>query len=437
MAVFCEVALPVPVDRTFTYAIGEGRAVPGVGARVLVPFGGQRLSGVVVGVHDRAPVEFAAKAVQQVLDEEPLLAGDLMRLAGWIAAYYVAPVGEVLRGMLPLSAEVRRHVVYRLAEGGRVVLYEGAAKGSSRRSRRSVEEQNREYAVLNYLEAGDAAKASALRGATGANKALLDGMVRKRWLTREAVAEERDARRMERFAVLSEVSGAAAGSGGGGGFGEVRVGRSLEEVLESVGGGGLRLPRLNENQLAAMAELAAVGGRMSVRELRGRLAEVGVPSTTVLTLARRGLVRMEEVELAVDLGGVGGATWVGAHVECGAGGSCFGAARGDRAREFCAVSVVWGDGFREDGGVSCGDTGCVGGGAGGDSAGAGDWADAGDGGAGGGGVWEGGGTAALGADGGGADAAVASDTAGRGAGGDWDAERGVCAGAGFGADSGG
>ncbi len=292
MPLFCEVALPVPLDRTFTYAIGEGRAVPGVGVRVLVPFGGQRLSGVVVEVHDRAPVEFEAKAVQQVLDEEPLLAGELIQLAGWIAAYYVAPVGEVLRGMLPLSAEVRRHAVYGLAEQGRAVLYEGAAKGSSRRSRRSVEEQNREYAVLNYLEAGDAVKASALRGATGANKALLDGMVRKRWLTREAVAEERDARRMERIAVLTEVSGAAAqgsqGRGAGGGV-----------------DGGPRLPRLNENQLAAMAELAAVGGRMPVRELRGRLAEAGVPSTTVLTLVRRGLVRMEAVEQAVDLGGVG------------------------------------------------------------------------------------------------------------------------------------
>ena len=41
-----------------------------------------------------------------------------MRLAGWIAAYYVAPLGEVLRGMLPLGVEVRRQVVYRIAEGG-------------------------------------------------------------------------------------------------------------------------------------------------------------------------------------------------------------------------------------------------------------------------------------------------------------------------------
>ncbi len=271
MPLFCDVALPVPLDRTFTYAIGE--VVPAVGARVLVPFSGQRLMGVVVRLHDTVlPEGVEAKPVQAVLDEEVLLPEELMRLAGWIAQYYVAPLGEVLRGMMPLSAEVKRQWVYRIAEPGRKVLYEGAARGSSRRSRLTAEEQNREYAVLNYLEGGETAKASALRSATGAGKALLDGMVRKRWLLREAMAEERDARRMERVAVL------------------------VEEM---------RLPKLNENQTAILAELAAVGGRMAMRELRERLRAGGVPESTVGTLVRRGLVAMEEVEREFWMGGVG------------------------------------------------------------------------------------------------------------------------------------
>lgn len=187
MPLFCDVALPVPLDRLFTYSVGA--AVPTVGARVLVPFGGQRLTGVVLRVHDEAAAEgIEIKPVQAVLDTEALLPEALLRLAGWIASYYVAPLGEVLRGMVPLMAEVRRQWVYRIAEAGRRVLYDGAAKGASRRSRLSAEEQNREYAVLNTLESGGAAKATALRSATGANKALLDGMVRKRWLVREVVS---------------------------------------------------------------------------------------------------------------------------------------------------------------------------------------------------------------------------------------------------------
>jgi primosomal protein N' (replication factor Y) len=269
---FCDVALPIPLDQTFTYAVnGE---VPIIGARVVVPFSGQKLIGVVMRVHSDAPPEgIEIKPIQQVLDAEPLLSDELMQLAAWIAQYYVAPLGEVLRGMLPLAAEVRRQFIYRIAEAGRRVLYEGAQKGSSRRSRLSAEEQDREYAVLNYLEDGASAKTAAMRSATQARKALLDAMVRKKWLVREALAEERDARRMERVAVL---------------------------VPEA------RIPKLNENQTAILAELAAAGGRMRVADLRdsAALRELRVPASTLTTLVKRGLVAIEEAVEAFHLGGL-------------------------------------------------------------------------------------------------------------------------------------
>ena len=300
MTLFCDVALPLPLDQTFTYAVHEAGKEPVVGARVLVPFCGQKLMGVVVRVHKDAPAdEFEIKPVQQVLDDAELLPAELMRLARWIAAYYVAPLGEVLRGMLPLAAEVKRQVVYRIAEAGRRVLSAGVAKGSSRRSKLTPEEQNREYAVLNYLEGGESAKMGTLRSATGAKKALLEGMVRKKWLTREAMAEERDARRVEKVAVLAHSSGrrekGVAIRGQAGNDGEAVAGSGPE-----LG----RLPRLNENQLAVMAELAAVGGRMRVRDLRVSLTRVGVPESTLGTLAKRGLVVMEEVAEEFHLGGV-------------------------------------------------------------------------------------------------------------------------------------
>lgn len=271
MPLFCDIALPVPLDQTFTYEVNG--TVPVVGARVLVPFSGQRLMGIVMRVHSDAPEEeFEIKPIQQILDDAAVLPDELIELARWIAQYYVAPLGEVLRGMLPLSAEVKRQFLYRITETGRKILYEGAAKGASRRSKLSPEEQNREYAVLNYLEGGEAAKLSALRSATSVNKALLEGMVRKKWLAREAVAEERDARRMEKVAVRVEDA---------------------------------RLPKLNANQTAILAELAAVGGRMRVRDLKDALVRAGVPESTLGTLIRRELVRLEDVAEAFHFGGVG------------------------------------------------------------------------------------------------------------------------------------
>ncbi|MDE1162541.1 MAG: primosomal protein N' [Acidobacteriaceae bacterium] len=288
MAEFCDVVLPVPMDQSFTYALKGAEAE--IGARVLVPFGGQKLMGVVVAVHDTPPAEgIEARPVERVMDEEALLSDELMELGRWVAGYYCAPLGEVLRGMMPLMAEVRRQWTYRMGEQGRKVLYE-AARGASRRSRLTVEEQNQEYAVLNYLEAGDAVKPATIRSATGARKALLDGMARKKWLVREALAEVRDARRLEKIAVLVE-----QGTGVG----------TDEDAGSQTAEGGKRLPKLNENQLAAMAELAGAGGRAVLRDLRDRLERAGVPESTLTTLVKRGLVRIDEQAEAFHVSGLG------------------------------------------------------------------------------------------------------------------------------------
>jgi len=65
----------------------------------------------------------------------------------------------------------------------------------------------------------------------------------------------------------------------------------------------VRLPKLNENQTAILAELAAVGGRMRVQDLRQTLA--AVPDSTLGTLVKRGLVAIEEVAEDFHMGGVG------------------------------------------------------------------------------------------------------------------------------------
>ena len=55
MPEFCDVAVPVPLDMVFTYRV-PADAAPIVGGRVLVPFRQQRMTGIVVELHDRKPV---------------------------------------------------------------------------------------------------------------------------------------------------------------------------------------------------------------------------------------------------------------------------------------------------------------------------------------------------------------------------------------------
>ena len=121
MPAYCEVALPVPLDHTFTYGVRLGQ-LPQRGARVIVPFRNEKLIGVVTALGAKAPPDFEVRYLEAVLDEEPLLSAHLLELAEWAAQYYLAPLGEVLRAMLPLGAEVRRTVYYRITDLGRDVL---------------------------------------------------------------------------------------------------------------------------------------------------------------------------------------------------------------------------------------------------------------------------------------------------------------------------
>ena len=83
MPLFCDVALAVPLDMVFTYAIPAGMETV-VGGRVLVPFRQQRLSGIVVELHDRPP-QVKIKRVLEALDLSPVLDDHLLKLGKWIA----------------------------------------------------------------------------------------------------------------------------------------------------------------------------------------------------------------------------------------------------------------------------------------------------------------------------------------------------------------
>src|SRR6476659_2516961 len=116
---FCDVSLPVPLDQAFTYSLPETlrhRVVPG--CRVIVPFGPRRLTGVVLRSHDDPP-KVEAREAFRLLDAQPVLGEELLALGKWIAGYYCAPLGEVLRGMLPLASEIRRGKIYSLTDAGR------------------------------------------------------------------------------------------------------------------------------------------------------------------------------------------------------------------------------------------------------------------------------------------------------------------------------
>jgi primosomal protein N' (replication factor Y) (superfamily II helicase) len=282
MPLFCDVALAVPLDMLFTYAIPPGME-PVVGGRVLVPFRQQRMSGIVVELHDRPP-EVKTKKVIEALDLTPVLDEHLLKLGKWIADYYLAPIGEVFRTMLPLSAEFKRAVSYRITDQGRMALHLAGVSGSPARSQRTPEQQLVEFRVLDYLAERDDVREDSLRGPLRVSKPLLAGMVRKKWIAREDVSAARDAARLVKVAVLRDVEEHNPV--------ETRLAASLSAEAEASPEGQARhrtsFKKLNENQQTLIEALAASGGRAPVEDLHG----LDVPRTTLGTLVRRGLIEL-------------------------------------------------------------------------------------------------------------------------------------------------
>ena len=90
-----------------------------IGCRVLVPFRKISMVGVITQLVDTAPANTKVREIIKVMDLLPALTPKLIDLGNWIAGYYLAPIGEVFRGMLPPVTELTSRREIALTEAGR------------------------------------------------------------------------------------------------------------------------------------------------------------------------------------------------------------------------------------------------------------------------------------------------------------------------------
>ena len=101
---FAELAIPSAVDKLFTYSIPEEfRQNLKPGMRVTAPFGRRTVTGIVIRIAAHSPVA-KTKAIIDVLDTEPAISQDLLSLTTWMADYYFAAPGDVMKAMLVQGA---------------------------------------------------------------------------------------------------------------------------------------------------------------------------------------------------------------------------------------------------------------------------------------------------------------------------------------------
>ena len=153
------VALDTPLRRLFDYLPPASQAaeLPAAGTRVRVPFGRQRLIGVVMGSAAGSQIPAGRlKPVLEVLDSQPLLGSGALELIGWAAQYYHHPIGEVIASALPKAL---RQGASAVATQERWLASDaGAAAGAAGEPRRAP----RQRALLEFLLAGGGATAATL-----------------------------------------------------------------------------------------------------------------------------------------------------------------------------------------------------------------------------------------------------------------------------------
>src|SRR5712691_6819683 len=200
-ASYCDVSLPVPLDQTFTYLLPETmRHRVRTGCRVLVPFGTRKLTGVVLRTYDEPPVAATREALR-LLDEEPALDDELLKLGRWISAYYCAPLGETLRAMTPLAGDVRHTKICSLTQSGR---------DAARQLHLSSQDQgDPALSILRLLDARPLSVSYLAQKVEGGRN-VLRSLEKKGFIEAEDTAAERDPLRASAARLRAEFLGRGA-----------------------------------------------------------------------------------------------------------------------------------------------------------------------------------------------------------------------------------
>ena len=171
-----DIALHIPLDRTFTYLVPpELQSSVAIGKRAMVPFGKKHLTGVIVGLPASTNVP-GLKPVNDILDVKPTFSPELLTLTKWIAEYYLAPWGEVLRAATPQGFSQESKKIIRLLTHHGETLLQTLKKSAPR-----------QHAILHALKNSETLSFSQLQTKAHAKSihAVVSEMQQRGWISVE------------------------------------------------------------------------------------------------------------------------------------------------------------------------------------------------------------------------------------------------------------
>lgn len=166
-----------------------------IGTRVMVPLQQQRVSAVVLELLDQSSHGYRLKEILDIKGKgDPVFTNALLKLARWVADYYVCPVQQVLRAMLPKAVRARPES---FITDSHLTLVKKPSDDEIEKLRAKAPMQAR---ILDELAAaGGTAALSQLRRELPKASSYLPSLLKKGWITRAEVRVERDPFDREEF----------------------------------------------------------------------------------------------------------------------------------------------------------------------------------------------------------------------------------------------
>lgn len=166
----------------------------GIGTRVMVPLQNQRVAAVVIEILEFSDHRSKLKEIASRVGSRPMFTPGLLKLAQWIADYYVVPVNRVLRTMLPQAVREKPETFLtdshlKLAKEPPPEVFEKLHNTAPMQAR-----------ILEKLRSnGGEATLSELRRELPRATTIIKPLIKAGWITRSEIRVERDPFQTEEF----------------------------------------------------------------------------------------------------------------------------------------------------------------------------------------------------------------------------------------------
>ncbi len=266
---FVDVVLPVPIARAFTYRVPvELNKEISFGIRVIVPFGrNKRLTGIIVKIHEIAPLNYQAKYVELILDESPIITEKQLYLWNWISSYYLAPIGDVMNAALPAN--------FKLASETKVVLhpdYDAQLDGLSEKEQSIVEI----IEIRGFVDLKELADIMQIKYIHPIIKQLIDKRI-------VATQEEINQRYTPKTIVCIQLNDAYASDD------------ALNELIQLLEQKPSALNQLNA--ILILIKCALESGSTTDAVPKNRLIKLDVSASAIATLEKKGVLQSSKIQI--------------------------------------------------------------------------------------------------------------------------------------------